>query len=119
MRTVEYATYRFKDKDPIIDRMRTAYADARANDPELRKAGFAEVARRSGLSATTPVAWFDGDTRRPQFASVAAFARSIGYEIAIVKVDSATQNIVQLTPVFRGRTRNVRVVGNSHKAAAG
>jgi len=111
MRTVIYKSYSFKDKDPIIDRLRTAFYDAQASDPELRKGGFAEVSRRSGLAETTPVAWFEGETKRPQFASVAAFARSIGYEIAVVKVDKG--RMVQLTPVFRGGPRRLRIIARN------
>jgi hypothetical protein len=38
------------------------------------------VARDSGVSATTLHNWFDGKTRRPQFATVLAAARGIGPE---------------------------------------
>ena len=86
---IRYKTYNFRDKDPIIDRLKTAYQDARRNDPVLSRGGFAEIHRRSGMSAATPKNWFDGETRRPNFASVAAFARSIGCDLALVKRNAA------------------------------
>lgn len=74
-----YRTYRFIDKDPIIDKARTVLQDekliSRLND----------VAQLSGVSRTTLDNWFNGDTKRPQFATVAAVATSIGYEVGFSK----------------------------------
>jgi transcriptional regulator with XRE-family HTH domain len=63
-----YKSYSFRDKDPIIDAMRTAIADTGDS--------LAKVSERSGVSAGTMGNWFNGRTRRPQFATVAAFCVS-------------------------------------------
>jgi hypothetical protein len=67
-----YNTYRFqeKDKDPVIDVLRTAQQDANI------KPG--KIATASGVSPSTIHGWFYGKTRKPQFATVVAVARSIG-----------------------------------------
>ena len=65
-----YKTYRFMDKDPVIDIVRTMVDDARASYKTIRD--------NSGVSTTTLRGWFYGKTRRPQFATVQAVAHSLG-----------------------------------------
>lgn len=65
-----YATYMFRDKDPVIDIMRTMVADAGVKHRTIRD--------NSGVSTTTLRNWFYGKTRRPQFATVQAVAHSLG-----------------------------------------
>ena len=65
-----YRTYRFVDKDPVIDVLRTAQQDAKVKP--------AKIAAASGVSTSTIHGWFHGKTRKPQFATVVAVARSIG-----------------------------------------
>jgi transcriptional regulator with XRE-family HTH domain len=67
-----YKTYSFRDKDPAIDKLRTAIKDSGES--------YSEIAARSGLSATTLNGWFNGATRRPQFATLAAAAGALGME---------------------------------------
>jgi hypothetical protein len=62
--------FRAEEQDPIVDALKTAWADSGDS--------FAEVSERSGVSAGTPRKWFSGKTRRPQFATVAAFAIACG-----------------------------------------
>jgi transcriptional regulator with XRE-family HTH domain len=70
-------SYSFVTKDPVIDKLRTLMA----------REGLSKgkIARISGLTESTISAWFDGDTRRPQYASVQAFTRSLGYTTKFVK----------------------------------
>lgn len=70
-----YGTYRFKDKDPAIDRLRTVFQE--------KKATYDGVAHDAGLSPGTLRNWFEGGTRRPQFATLNAAARAMGYEFAL------------------------------------
>ena len=70
MRVKLYKTYVFRDKDPVIDHLRTV-----VQQDGCRRA---KIAEDSGVSATTLSNWFEGTTRRPQFATVAAVARSMG-----------------------------------------
>ena len=67
---IKYKSYVFVDKDPVIDALRTAVSDA--------KASYAELHAGSGVSPATIRNWFHGETRRPQFATVAAVARTLG-----------------------------------------
>jgi len=71
-----YKSYMFTErKDPIIDKMRTAMQD--------RDADYDTVVAASGVSRTTLRNWFEGDTCRPQYATVAAVLGGMGYELVI------------------------------------
>lgn len=72
-----YKSYMFKDKDPIIDKMRTIVQDSGET--------YTEISNLSGVSANTLTNWFHGETRRPQFASLMAVARALGYDLEVVK----------------------------------
>jgi DNA-binding phage protein len=65
-----YRTYNFVDKDPVIDQLRTAMEDTAHT--------IGHLSDESGVSTTTLYNWFDGETRRPQFATVAAVATAMG-----------------------------------------
>lgn len=67
-----YRNYRFIDKDPIIDAMRTVVRD------EL---GFNNnhTSAITGVSPTTFHAWFEGGTRRPQNATASQAMAGLGY----------------------------------------
>jgi transcriptional regulator with XRE-family HTH domain len=67
-----YKTYSFKDKDPVIDRLRTM----------IQKEGltYSEIAELSGVSVQTMYNWFDGAVRKPQYATVCAVAGALGYK---------------------------------------
>lgn len=70
-----YKSYSFKDKDPIIDRVRTIYDDGDNT--------YAKVSEASGVSPTTLFNWFEGPTRRPQYATIAAVVSALGYQMII------------------------------------
>lgn len=67
---IRYKSYVFVDKDPVIDALRTSVSQ--------EKASYADLHAGSGVSATTIRNWFHGETRRPQFATVAAVAKALG-----------------------------------------
>lgn len=69
---IKYSTYLFTDKDPVVDVLRTMKRDAEFTDKE--------IADRSGVSIGTVKKWFGGNTKRPQFATVAAAAVAMGYD---------------------------------------
>jgi len=71
-----YTTYVFTDKDPIIDKVRTVVQDTEES--------LAHISERSGVSLGTLYNWFNGPTRRPQFASLMAVVRACGADIEIV-----------------------------------
>lgn len=80
-----YRSYRFMDKDPIIDKCKTLIADEGIKEQH--------AALISDLSPTTLHNWFHGDTRRPHFSSIAALTRSLGYEIDFKKSKNKTINV--------------------------
>lgn len=66
-----YRTYRWIDKDPMIDALRTIAKDEGVN---------AHMGHQiSGLAAATISKWFDGETKRPQNATATAFSAALGY----------------------------------------
>ena len=67
-----YGTYRFRDKDPVIDQLRTIKGDVKISTGEL--------SAKSNVSTSTINNWFKGNTRRPQSATVEAVGRAMGYE---------------------------------------
>jgi hypothetical protein len=67
---IKYKSYLFVDKDPIIDALRGPISASKMSYSEINEAG--------GPAAATLRNWFSGETRRPQFATVAATARTIG-----------------------------------------
>jgi DNA-binding phage protein len=69
-----YKSYNFVDKDPVIDLMRGVIAEQRMK--------YGRISEDSGVSEATLRNWFDGNTRRPQFATVAAVMGALGYRMA-------------------------------------
>lgn len=66
--------YHFIDKDPVIDEVRTVIQD----EGLIKKLGI--VADLSSLAYSTIDGWLNGDTKRPQNASIMAVMISLGYE---------------------------------------
>jgi hypothetical protein len=79
MRTIikPYRSYSFKDKDPVIDELRTIIASEGVS--------YRKVHELSDVSEQTLYNWFSGPVRRPQYATVMAVVRSLGYEQRFVK----------------------------------
>lgn len=92
-----YKTYLFKDKDPVIDLLRTVVKDTGIE--------FSEIAERSGVSHQTIARWFYGDTKRPQHASVAAVARALGYDFRLTPILQEKPKLVVDNGNIRGKTR--------------
>lgn len=72
-----YRSYNFKDKDPVIDRIRTIIQDEGLS--------YTDIHIISGVSASTPKNWLEGETKRPQYATVAAITYALGYKTEFVK----------------------------------
>lgn len=66
-----YRTYRWIDKDPIIDAVKTV-----VQGEKLKNDMVHEI---SGVATTTLNNWFRGDTRKPQNATVTAVTSALGY----------------------------------------
>lgn len=72
-----YTSYNFVDKDPCIDEIRTAVQSSNKT--------MTQIAIGSGVSRHTLKGWFEGKTKRPQFATLEAVARSIGYSFTLTR----------------------------------
>lgn len=77
-----FKTYRFMDKDPVIDEMRTLV--------QREKVSYKELDERGAAKAGTYTNWFTGNTRRPQFATIRATARALGHDYVLVKKEKKT-----------------------------
>lgn len=73
-----YKSYNFKNKDPIIDKVRTIIQDSGKS--------YDEIEADSGVTTQTLRNWFGGPTKRPQFATANAALRAVGYELAPVRM---------------------------------
>src|SRR5215472_5903023 len=78
--------YRFIDKDPVIDVIRT----------EMQRFGtlnhnqIARIAYGSGVSPSTIHNWLFGDVRRPQSLSTRFVLQELGVQIKYVREDGTT-----------------------------
>ena len=89
-----YKSYSFVDKDPVIDIVRTIIEDADMS--------YDEVSGESDVSTTTLRGWFDGKTKRPQYATVAAVLGGLGFVLKVHKQGEDTK----VVPIHsRGRKR--------------
>jgi transcriptional regulator with XRE-family HTH domain len=70
---ITYKSYLFKDKDPIIDCIRTARSD--------KKWSYLEVSERSGVGVSTIVNWENGDTKSPMFKTAMAVINALGLKL--------------------------------------
>ena len=70
-----YKSYNFVDKDPVIDLMRDMVRESGQTHKEIHE--------QSGVSISTIYNWFDGPTKRPQFATVAAVVATLGYTLTL------------------------------------
>lgn len=85
MASFTYKSYNFVDKDPLIDEIRTIYEDSGAN--------YDYIHETSGVATSTLTNWFNGQTRRPQAATVNAVLRCLGYKLGVVKHTEAVHII--------------------------
>jgi transcriptional regulator with XRE-family HTH domain len=72
-----YKSYMFRNKDPVIDKLRTVIKDENEN--------YENISAKSGVTVSTMMQWFHGNTKRPQFATVMAVARALGYDLELLK----------------------------------
>lgn len=79
-----YRSYNFTDKDPVIDSVRTIVQD--------EDVSHADIHRMSGVTPGTLHNWFDGPTKRPQYATIAAVVRALGYDFKLVRTNEQMIN---------------------------
>ena len=93
MKGFTYKSYNFVDKDPIIDEIRTIVQDSGST--------YKQIHEDSGVSANTLSAWFSGDTRKPQAATINAVLRALGYKLGIVRYEVVP--LVKPAPAVKSR----------------
>lgn len=89
-----YKSYMFKDKDPVIDRLRTLFQDNGITNESVQEAG--------GPKAATLRAWFEGKTLRPQHATLNAALRTTGHEFTITPISFRTLKKAKTNSKKRG-----------------
>ena len=72
-----YTTYSFKDKDPVIDEVRTLVKDSGLS--------YKQIEAECRVSRTTLRGWFHGKIRKPQSATIEAVGRACGFKRKWVK----------------------------------
>lgn len=82
-----YRSYNFTDFDPVIDKVRTIVQDANTT--------YKKIHEDSGVSRTTMSNWFNGKTRRPQFATVNAVARALGQEFRLAPMSMTPTGVAK------------------------
>lgn len=102
MRINVLKTYQFVDKDPIIDKTRTRIQDYAAKRGVTFESAVKELSETCGLTKSAYKGWFEGATRKPQFASLAANARAMGLELDYTDPYGALNNVVSISQA-RGR----------------
>ena len=101
-RLVVYRSYNFVDKDPAIDVVRTM--------AQASKKSYRQIYEAGGPTPSTLYNWFDGKTRRPQFCTLIAAARSTGGDIQMV---TRTGQVIKLPHGMKGRIPlSVKLVGS-------
>lgn len=71
-----YKSYLFKEKDPVIDKLRTLRSDTGMTYQQIHAA--------SSVSTTTLYNWWHGKTRRPNFCTAQAAAHAMGKSFELV-----------------------------------
>ena len=73
-----YKSYVFRDKDPVIDELRTLIQDVEGQKG-VNFHVMAKITNLGGPSVGAMQGWFFGTTKRPQSATIEAAGRAIGY----------------------------------------
>lgn len=83
-----YRSYMFRDKDPVIDGLRTVFSD-HFSEP-VEHSHLVQVEKDGGPSVSAMSNWFFGKTKRPQNATIEAAGRALGYRREWVAMNAKT-----------------------------
>jgi hypothetical protein len=101
----KYRCYNFKNKNPVIDKMRTALQDEGLFAKNKRKL----LHDLTGVSMSTYDGWFEGETLSPRHETIMATMSAIGYEEQFVKVIKGSIDIeAELADAARWREKQAR-----------
>lgn len=95
-------TYRWIDKDPIIDEISELIRKDGRSIPDIAEAAY--------LSPVTLYNWIYGKTRKPNNVSIDFTLRALGFERPIIPmlVSTPTIKVLHERPVFRWRVHKAR-----------
>ncbi len=79
-----YKSYVFRDKDPVIDQLRTMAEDYYGT--KITGKSIRQISEAGGPSEACMRAWFFGKTQRPQNPTIEAAGRAMGYRRVWEKV---------------------------------
>lgn len=74
-----YKSYLFRDKDPVIDELRTLVQKANGSRDITHK-HLENISESGGPSAACMSEWFFGKTKRPTNATIEACGRALGFK---------------------------------------
>ena len=72
-----YKSYVFKDKDPVIDELRTLVESTYG---KLDAKSLTQIHEEGGPTVACMHQWFHGKTKRPQNPTIEAAGRAMGYQ---------------------------------------
>ena len=75
--------YLFRDKDPVIDQLRTMVEDEFGH--RLSRKALQMIEDKGGPKLGTMAGWFLGPVKRPQSATIEGCGRALGYERKWIK----------------------------------
>jgi len=76
--------YMFRNKDPVIDELRTVIQD-QTGDRQLKSHTLRTIAEDGGPTLACMQGWFRGETKRPQNATIEAAGRALGFRRMWIK----------------------------------
>ncbi|HEX3412845.1 MAG TPA: hypothetical protein VHT00_14090 [Stellaceae bacterium] len=79
-----YRTYNWRQKNPVIDRVRTILQDEGLYTKKKR----ATLHALTGVAVATYDGWFEGETKDPKHTTIMATLSALGYEEQFVKTNT-------------------------------
>jgi hypothetical protein len=80
---MSYRCYNWKNKNPVIDKVRTILQDEGLYSKKTRQV----LHQLSGVAVATYDGWFEGETKDPKHTTIMATLAALGYEEQFVKAN--------------------------------
>lgn len=81
---MSYRTYNWREKNPVIDKVRTILQD----EGMYAKNKRSMLHSLTGVAVTTYDGWFEGETKDPKHTTIMATLSALGYEEQFVKAST-------------------------------
>jgi hypothetical protein len=109
-----YQSYLFKDKDLVIDELRTMLEDQLGG--RLTRKGLKLVEANGGPSVATLDAWFFGEVKKPQNPGVEATGRALGYYRKWAKLEKEAHDLIKAKAARENAKKKVEAARKRAKA---